>query len=169
MQADAKYVRQLSLALGVIKGSKKQLAQESYRTQPAISKYLKGAANVPNDVKKVAVEVTSNIRLAFSSARSDFGTISFFKSDKLRTDMFAASVNQHREEQERMQIERDAFVAMAIPAQERKSADWDIINCWAKEFAEEIGSEINELISSGEYTGADIQAAIDDYNKQFGG
>lgn len=166
-----KEAHQLDLALKDPKSgiSLTDLAREMPATKPAVSRWRHGQRKMDNATLRMTARFVKDWFYHYSAAREDYGIISFLQSKRVRTDLFAASVSQEKEEADRKQIQQAAFESAAVPKEQRTQQDWHNIDAYSKEFPEEIGSEITELLSFCKYVGIDPEEVIQSFNKRSGG
>ncbi len=162
---------QLDLALksSKFKSPLTKLAHEIPASKASISRWRQGLRKMDNDTLKRTAKFVDDWFYHYSAAREDYGIISFLQSKRIRTDLFAASVSQEKEESDRKQIQQVAFESAAVPKEQRTQQDWHNIDAYSKEFPEEIGSEITELLSFCKYVGIDPEEVIKSFNQRLGG
>lgn len=167
--ADTKYPRQLSLAIETSGLSKRSISKKSFLSESSIGKYALGQRSVDHEKKKSLWSLLKGVRLGLSSARADFGTISFMNNPRINEDAFAATTTADQEESERKAIWTDFKNAIKVPEEKRTRQQQETITTGFKELVEEIASEQTELIELAEYGGIDPQPFIDKFNQTFGG
>ncbi|MBZ3776491.1 hypothetical protein K9P40_05295 [Lentilactobacillus otakiensis] len=145
------------------------LARQMPATKPTVSRWRHGQRKMDNDTLRRTAKFVKDWFYHYSAAREDYGIISFLQSKRIRTDLFAASVSQEKEESDRKQIQQVAFESAAVPKEQRTQKDWHNIDAYSKEFPEEIGSEITELLSFCKYVGIDPEEVIKSFNQRLGG
>lgn len=166
---DKKYARQLSLALDGSGETNKELGRRLAMSASAIGKYSLGERRADHQKKTLLAKALKGLRLRLSSARSDFGTISFADNPRVRHDVFGATTAANREERERQQIWSEFQDAITVPAGKLTKAQSELVDRGFKEFAEEIGAELTEFIELAQYAERDPQQYIDDFNERLGG
>lgn len=166
---EGKYSRQLSLAIGKSGLSKREISKQTFFSESAVGKYALGQRSVDHEKKKSLWQLIKGVRLGLSSAREDFGVISFMNNPRINVDVFAATTTADQEESERKAIWTEFKNAIAVPIEKRTRQQQEIVIKGFKELVEEIASEQTELIELAEYGGVDPQPLIDKFNKNYGG
>lgn len=162
---------QLDLALksSEFKSPLTKLAHEIPASKASISRWRQGLRKMDNDTLKRTAKFVDDWFYKYSAARADYGTLSFFKSNRLREGLFAAVVNQKQQEADRQKIQDAAFESAAVSPEKRTEQDWKNLDSFSKEFPEEIGADITELLEWCRYTDNDPKQLISQFNKQLGG
>lgn len=170
MNIDKKYAQQLSLSIDDRQETTRAaVGRKTHYSKQSVSFIAAGDRRAHHDAKKAFGQVLSDIRLAFSAGRSDFGTISYMNSNRVSKDLFAVTQSADKEEQDTMSVKDAAFISAAVPSEQRTKRDWENIKAFAKEKPEEIGAEITEFITYCEYVGIDSSEVLATFNEQFGG
>ncbi|WP_125703757.1 hypothetical protein [Lacticaseibacillus daqingensis] len=166
---DKKYSQQLALAIDGSTLNRKQLAKRTYMAESTVGKHALGQRATDHEKKRAFAAVLKSAWLALSSARSDFGTLSFADNPRIKHDAFAATREAEKEEHERQQIWPQFSDAAIVPRRSRTRPESELVDRGLKEYAEEIGAELTAFITMAEYAEVDPQKYIDDFNKRLGG
>lgn len=138
-------------------------------SKSAISKWQNGMSKMSSEILKRTSKFIHDYHFHYSAARADYGIISFKNSKRVKPDLFAESIDQKQQESERQAVQYNAFLSAAVPRKERTKKDWENIKSFAKEFPEEIGSELTEFIGFCEYVDLDPEPYIEKFNEALGG
>lgn len=163
--------KQLTLALEKLPEGvyKKDVAAKANATPAALSQWAKGIRKISPDVAKPISKFLNEIKLAYSAARQEYGILSFKDDGDVKDDLFAATIDQKQQEQERLAVQQAAFISAAKPDKQKTAKDWENINAMDKEFPEEISSEMKLLITWCVYNHRDPMAVIKQINDEIGG
>lgn len=162
---------QLALALSKLPEGirRKDVADKAHSTQAALSQWASGKRSVDPHAIRLIAKYLHNPKLVYSAAREEYGVLSFKNDGKVKDDLFAATIDQKKQEQERLSVQVEAFVSAAKPEKQRTSKDWENIKRMDKEFLEEISSEWRMWFDWCDYVGEDAMEIIEEMNKKIGG
>ncbi|MCG0573950.1 prophage Lp2 protein 13 [Lactiplantibacillus plantarum] len=167
-----KFAEQLSLALGRDKTqTQQQIADGTHVSPGQLSRLKSGSRSTDSQIRKSLANVINDFWLNYSGARENFGVLSFQNDRQLQGDMFSALMKQKKEQRQRERIEVEFEEAITVKPRDRTPAQQLVIECYPREYAEEISAEITDLAKKAEYAGIPmdkLQEVIDKVNQENG-
>jgi len=164
-----KFPHQLSLYMATGKIANAEMAQAIPVSKGQFSNMKFGRRPTPKKSAKAITDLAHDFLLSLTAARDYFGTLGFIKRATRSDDFLGAIVQQKREEDERLKIQRSFMDAATTPKQVRDTNQNAVIDKFMKELSEEIGSEYTLLDAAAKYLGVDAQDYVDEVNTECGG
>ena len=144
-----------------------EVAEQAYISKGQLSKIKNGFQRADPQLRWKLARIINDIWLNYLTAALNNHTISFRQNRISNGDMFSALMDQRNEQAKREKLEPEFEQAMAIQPKFRTPAQNQIIDQYPKEYAQEISSEITDLIKKAQYAGISmtrLQQVIDEVN-----
>lgn len=168
-----RFAEELTLTFERMEGHKqREVADKAHYSESTVSRIRAGLKKTDPQTRWTLANAINDLRLKYTAASLDYGTISFQRDRKLKGDMFSALVKQRTEQSQREQLEPEFEVAITTEPKFRTPEQNLIIQRYPRERVEEISAEITALIKQAEYAGitmSQLQHVIDEVNDSTGG